>query len=40
VPSLLLLPSVVQIVGDYTQHTSDQLANFVDTGAIAHDIAL
>jgi len=33
--SLLLLPSIVQIVGDYTKHTSDQLANFVDTGVVA-----
>jgi len=39
VPSLLLLPSIVQIVGDSTQHASDQLANFVATGVIARDIA-
>jgi hypothetical protein len=42
--SLLLLPShrspsISQIVGDYTQHTTDQLANFVNTGVIARDIA-
>jgi hypothetical protein len=42
---VLLLPlsdpfsAFPQIIGDYTQHTTDQLANFVDTGVLARDIA-